>query len=104
MITLDLNDLSWLQKWYSQHCNGEWEHASRIHIYSIDNPGWRVKIDLSDTSLAGKTLNKKIQEHSDSNWIHYWVKDNIFEAAGGAENLSEILNIFRKWAGQAISL
>lgn len=56
-----------------------------------------VKINLTDTALAGKILNKIKQEHSDNNWIHCWIENNIFEAAGGPDNLTEILNIFKEW-------
>ena len=95
MINLDI--LSWLQKWYFQQCNGEWEHGYGIKINTIDNPGWRVKINLHDTVLAGKPLNRIKIERSDDNWVHYWVENSIFEAAGGPENLSEIFYLFKKW-------
>ena len=38
-----------LEKWFFSHCDNDWEHDNRIEIYNLDNPGWGVKIDLSDT-------------------------------------------------------
>jgi len=34
------NELKWLQQWYSEHCDGAWEHGFGITIETIDNPGW----------------------------------------------------------------
>src|SRR3954469_18783567 len=48
--------LDQLQRWYAQHCNGEWEHSYGISIQTLDNPGWRVKIDLHQTDLESKIL------------------------------------------------
>lgn len=42
----ELELISWIQSWYKQYCNGDWEHNENIAIYTIDNPGWRVTIDL----------------------------------------------------------
>jgi hypothetical protein len=41
--------LSLLEEWFVARCNGNWEHGSGISIETLDNPGWRVKIDLRDT-------------------------------------------------------
>ena len=36
------DELSWLQQWYSAHCDGEWEHGFGVTIATLDNPGWSV--------------------------------------------------------------
>ena len=30
------SNLEWIQKWYFQNCDGDWEHAENIHITNID--------------------------------------------------------------------
>ena len=45
--------INWLQDWYKNQCNDEWEHDYGITIGTLDNPGWDVKIDLIGTSLEG---------------------------------------------------
>ena len=46
------DELSWLQQWYSAHCDGEWEHGFGVTIATLDNPGWSVTIDVEGTQLA----------------------------------------------------
>ena len=46
-----------LQKWYASQCDGDWEHSNGIKIMSIDNPGWHVAINLTDTELEGKQVD-----------------------------------------------
>jgi Immunity protein 53 len=36
-----------LEKWYRARCNGDWEHQWGVEIGTLDNPGWRVHIDLA---------------------------------------------------------
>ncbi len=52
------NDFLWLLKWYCKHCNGDWEHGTGIHIDTLDNPGWSIKINLEDTELEDKIFKK----------------------------------------------
>lgn len=51
-----MNLLSWLQEWYSENCNGDWEHSDGIRIATLDNPGWSIKISLLDTSIESKAF------------------------------------------------
>jgi hypothetical protein len=38
-----------LQNWYLAKCDGDWEHEFGISIETLDNSGWMVTIDLSNT-------------------------------------------------------
>lgn len=40
------NLLTWLNSWYINQCNGDWEHSYGINIRTVDNPGWTLEIDL----------------------------------------------------------
>lgn len=46
-----MNMIAWLSEWYKSNCDGDWEHYYGIKIDTIDNPGWKVDIDLVDTYL-----------------------------------------------------
>jgi hypothetical protein len=50
---MEKDDFLWLQKWYRTHCDGDWEHSRRIHLGTIDNPGWSVTLNLQDTRARG---------------------------------------------------
>jgi len=38
---------------YRGQCDGDWEHSYGVKIETLDNPGWLVTIDLTDTTLGG---------------------------------------------------
>jgi hypothetical protein len=83
-----------LQRWYTIHCDGDWEHEYGVSISTLDNPGWDVKINLEDTCLRNAQLEYKLIERSPTNWIGCAVKEGSFNGIGGPENLSEILTYF----------
>ena len=89
--------ISALEKWYLQHCNGDWEHQWGVSIETLDNPGWRIRIDLRGTRAEDRLLDKTRIERSQNDWIIYWAKENRFEAACGPLNLSEAIRIFIDW-------
>ena len=86
-----------IERWYRNRCDGNWEHQWGISIESLDNPGWRVKIDLQGTPAESKTLARDKIERGDENWIQYWAAEKKFEIACGPLNLSEALEIFAAW-------
>lgn len=90
--------LKWLQEWYSLQCNGDWEHGNGIKITSIDNPGWYVAINLSETELENKQVDTIQIERTDDDWIYCKIENGCFSGAGGPGNLEEILKIFYHWA------
>ena len=46
-----MDTLAWIENWYQSQCHGDWEHDYGIKIETLDNPGWRVVIDLAGTEL-----------------------------------------------------
>jgi len=95
-----MDTLTWIQNWYTRHCNGEWEQEHGIGISTLENPGWMVDINLTDTELAEASFEKFENERSEQDWIECWVEDQVFYGAGGTTNLGEILEVFRAWADQ----
>jgi hypothetical protein len=92
-----MTSLERLEKWYSSHCNGDWEHQYGIEIGTLDNPGWRVTIDLTGTKGENKTLDRMKLERTENDWLQYWVENRKFNAACGPKNLSELIDIFCNW-------
>jgi hypothetical protein len=98
MIERDDKDdglLSWLQRWYASQVNGEWEHVYGVSISTLDNPGWRLKIDLKDTELERGRFERVELERTEDDWVRCWIKGDLFEGACGPKNLVELLSHFR---------
>lgn len=95
MSTNDL--LQWVQQYYASCCNGDWEHGEGVSIETLDNPGWYVRINLQDTTLARQAFERIEIEHDEQNWYFCWIEDCKFHGAGGVYNLITILTIFRDW-------
>jgi hypothetical protein len=90
--------LEQIQNWYARNCNGDWEHGYGVKIETIDNPGWSVFINLEGTELEGIEIETIDVENSDSDWIYCKVEKNVFNGAGGLNNLEELLKIFLEWS------
>ena len=89
--------LSALEQWYATQCNGEWEHSYGIKIDTLDNPGWQVHIDLTETGKQDSLLALVKLDRTETNWICYWIEKKRFEIACGPLNLTEALEIFVSW-------
>ena len=95
---MTLSDIDWLADWYRKQCNDEWEHSYGVSLTTVDNPGWRLEVDLQDTPLEAVAFVRT--EHnvdSDEDW---WVCEKQgpkFVAAGGPLNLSDIVRGFRRF-------
>lgn len=80
-------------------CNGDWEHTYGIKIDNIDNPGWRLEVDLSDTPLYGILSDKKDFNLShETEWSCYVVENGKFIAHGGPKMLGTIIAHFLDWS------
>lgn len=92
-----MNTLKWLQQWYFDNCDSDWQHDYGISITTIDNPGWHVCINLKETTVEKKIFQTNIIERSDDDWIDCNVNNSEFNGYGGPFNLEEILIIFFNW-------
>ncbi len=92
-----MDAFKWLEKWYYNNCNDDWEHGNGVKISTIDNPGWYVEINLIETGLEHKSFKSIQVERSEHDWIYCKVVDGVFIGAGGTANLVEIINVFKKW-------
>ena len=88
-----------LQDWVQSQCDGDWEHhGDGIKIELIDNPGWGVDIDIRDTALNGRSVEKIEIERSDTDWLYCNVRDGKYIIRCGVQNLEEGLSHFLDWA------
>ncbi len=94
---ITMEKLKAFQNWYFNHCDGEWEHQHGIRIGTIDNPGWRIEINLFGTKLENIVFKRIEIEKNENDWIHCWVENKTFNAACGPLNLEEVLGIFLEW-------
>ncbi len=88
-----IDSLTALQRWYESRCDGVWEHAHAIEIATLDNPGWKVKLD-------GGSFCKMIDlaiERDESDWISVRATGAEFAGYGGAGNLAELLALAVEW-------
>ncbi len=93
--SVDHDPLAFLQRWYADHCDGDWEHEFGIEIGTIDNPGWRVMVDLSGTELEDSKLDREVIARSSDDWLQFWSDGLRFEAVAGPRNLGQALDAFR---------
>jgi hypothetical protein len=63
----------------------------------LDNPGWDFRFDLRDTDLEDAVLEKILVKENEQDWYICWMEDGTFFGAGGATNLTNILEVFRDW-------
>jgi len=98
-----MSSLQELQEWYLSQCNEDWEHSYGVSIGTIDNPGWSLEVDLSDTNMeyvSYKEYSYGVGEDGDSsgdNWLFTKVENSKFIAYGGARKLEEMINTFLEW-------
>ena len=92
--------LTWLIDWYRENCDGDWEHSYGVRIETIDNPGWAIKIDLSDTNLAGKVLERTLVEKSDTDWYSISSDGISFDGHGDPSKLEDLIRYFKDFAEQ----
>jgi hypothetical protein len=98
---MSLNNLEWLETWYQQQCNGEWEHSQGVHLDTLvdspDRDGWQLTINLHGTSAENMPPQKITLDSSGGDWIDCRLSSSRFQGAGDLRKLEQIIGIFRKW-------
>ena len=91
------NYIKWLEKWYKDYCDGDWEHSEGVRIFTVDNPGWCMTINLEDTDMEDKEFPMLRIDNSDDDWIICQVRDNHFIGGGDPDKIEEIIKVFKEW-------
>lgn len=92
-----MDNLSWLDNFFANLCDGEWESEYGLTIESVNNPGWMVRIDLDGTGLNPSSFRPVTDQRNERNWVECKVQDGVWLGGGGLGNLDEVLSIFRAW-------
>lgn len=93
------NDFFWLQKWYYCHRDEDGKCNKRITIFTVDNPGWRLTVNLEGTELKNKEFTEiHFQAAQEDDWTFCYIRNNKFEGACGPKNFSSVLGVFKQWA------
>jgi hypothetical protein len=88
--------INWLQNWYENQCDSDWEHDYGIRIESLDNPGWSIEIDLINTNVVVSPIDWQLVEISSNNWVGYKVENDIYFASGAPKKLELLILIFKQ--------
>jgi hypothetical protein len=93
--------LQQLTRWYSEQCNGDWEHSYGFTIDTLDNPGVSLTVDLLETDLESVSFEEKKEQYESSDrWmICYRTKDKFF-ARGATCRLEDMIEEFLRWANE----
>ena len=89
-----MDALEQLQEWYLAQCDEDWEESYGVTIETLDNPGWKLKIDIVDSALDGLTLPFRRVDRSETDWIQSESDGVLYKACGGAMNLTEMIEAF----------
>lgn len=99
-----MSALAELQEWYVSQCNEDWEHTYGVSIGTLDNPGWSLKIALTETHLESvefleHSYGVGIDGHASGNeWLICKKEEGEFICYGGPRKLEEMINVFLSWA------
>jgi len=96
-----MNEIAEIQNWFLEQCNGDWEHQFGLQIGTLDNPGWSVEIDLTDTELEPfEPIEEGVGAESigdDLKWYACKVENKKFICHCGPLMLTNVLQIFLNW-------
>jgi Immunity protein 53 len=92
-----------LQEWYASQCNDDWEHLYGVSIETVDNPGWKLTVDLTETELEGVAFpdhayGAGADAAESGEWLTCKVEKGQFVGRGGPRKLEEIIKVFVSWA------
>jgi len=93
-----MDSFEFLQSWYCAQVDGHWELARGVTIETLDNPGWRVTVDLVGTPLAEVTMPPVHRKKTAQDWLVCEVDGGQFRGNGDPRKLPAILEVFQSWA------
>ena len=93
---MEMEILNWIQNWFKDNCDGDWEQGEVIQITTLSNPGWEVEIDISKTSIANLNLKWILNENGKQDWYGVKIENQKFLAAGDAGKLPFLLDLFKQ--------
>jgi hypothetical protein len=92
----NIRPIEWLQLWYSNQCDGDWEHQYGIQLTTIDNPGWYLVVDLIYTPFQDLIIEIENFDVSETDWYGYKVQEGKFEGFGDPSKLEILIGKFKE--------
>ncbi len=89
------SQIEFLEDWYRHQCDGDWEHQHGIELGTLDNPGWRLAVDVEGTQLEGVSLARQTVDRAEDDWWQAWCDGSTFQVAAGPRNLGDAIDTFR---------
>lgn len=82
-----------LSSWFSEMCNEDWEHDSRVRINSRPDMGWDMRVNLVDTYSFVPTVPTAGHRSGDG-WLTHAISEATFKGSGGLYDLGELIDTF----------
>lgn len=97
-----INDLEWLETWYRQQCNGDWEHRKGMLLQPLrtcGQHGWQLRIELGGTTAAGFAPRHLALCAIDGVIPRMWLRCtlNSYQFKGEGGDVEELVGVFRNW-------
>ena len=83
-----------LQDWYDRHRRSGKPAGEAIAIEALDDPAWKLAIDLSATDRGAVVAPRRLIERSTTDWILTEAAGGKFLGFGGPRNLAELVGAF----------
>lgn len=96
-MSVKMNMVEWMQKWYYAQCDGDWEHEFGVKINTIKNDGWAVTVNLIGTVCEGQFFQEVNIRIDETNWYFCTHKEDDFYAECDPNHLTIVIEIFRDW-------
>jgi hypothetical protein len=95
------DNLEWLDTWYQNQCDGEWEHSRGMRLESLHERGWQLTIHLVGTSAANTSPQRLNLDTPCGEWIQCSISEDRFQGSGDPRKLEQIIGVFRQWVDAA---
>jgi len=99
-VAASMTSIPRLQEWYRSRCNGVWEHSYGVKVETLDNPGWKLVIDVVGTPLETATFESVRREAGEHDWIVCRVEEGQFRGYSDVGKLEDLVAIFLQWSAQ----
>jgi hypothetical protein len=95
------NELERMAAWFLKRCDGDWEHGPGVRIATLDNPGWSLHVNMTDTPMERACMSTTDIDRSKDDWVYCELKEGLFLGRCGPLNLTEMFAIFLAFAEAA---
>ncbi|WP_083448670.1 Imm53 family immunity protein [Actinoplanes rectilineatus] len=96
LVLSDDEGFGYVLRWYSEQCDGDWEHEFGIRLESLDNPGWNLRIDIGGTDLEGVLLAWFRRDYEVGRWMMAYSDGVVFEANCDPSSLYLAVDEFKR--------